>query len=905
LQHPHTHGNEEVQAKLFILLRLRAHHRERGITSNHPEGQALAHSLEGGTTKSDILRTISRKEISFENHLILSTSKIKHYIFSIPLGFTTMAGNYNFFIFKILICFISFLCPALSFLGPDEMIHLKNSLVYEQYQKKAYAVNSEKVTFFREVDLSQLSLVTEQLIAAVASFENHCNILSNPDIIDHITPTRVKYTLSNETMTLSEAAYYCKQRQGFLPEPHTYSEYNDMRFFGLNNQVDLIPAGIYLSPEKGGWRFISDDGSVHNWTSSFHSHVAYGGTEGTNWKWISTAPDQTTQHEQYSRGFPPTYAKKKFNESHVGYELRMPYKEQQQQPRQIMCAHFVIPKQGYAFKSFTSAVCDRDKKTLINMTITIANELKAVLQLEKSNINFETHPHFTPNVTVTSSPIDIKRSKRGIGLVAAGITTAVVTANAATSIANGDAPLSWFGMLLGKLFGFTTQSDFEKPLEAILQNSHRIAELKVNIAELLNATNVNVQRINGLSEALRQHQEAILDYLILDDLKNQLQMSLLQIQLSAAKVISALEDTVQGHLSSYVLPQQELEQLIQKFKREHHVHLDNNRNAISTSLTRAQNKLYILINVPIIDEESHFRLYAVRPIPAFVNSSAYEPIPDADYLAINIKGDEYTILTADEFQRCQRQPGQCQASGLRQPIIPAEHCVVQNLFSTKQPCSLRHSRSKPPFVKLYENKTVFSVEEPVNIFIKCFDPNSSILFKTNQVKLEGMGTADIQPRCIIRLPDGRSHKTPAKQSQIPIAPSSMFHILTTLPAFQVIHVPKDEPLPDIPHVHLTPVKDPGTVKQLLIEHLTTPAYPVIFGLKFIILFASLFLLCSICLFSPKIRLWLRSCCMFQSADLWTERVLRNANPRTFLGKRIAHWNRNRSPYIEFAPIRRT
>jgi len=776
--------------------------------------------------------------------------------------------------FNILILF-------LLFSGSNGLVTLKHSLIFEQLNSRPIPVNSDAINFHRKLDLSPISDLVTSLLVSMSTFEQECNLIQQRSItldkVKTIDANGPKYTfeIQPDKRLPHEGVTFCANKGGIIPEIRDDYSFDQVYELMTKNSLSLIPAGIRFDSDLGEYVFRSDGHAVRPLIKDLAKHskyVHYGGAFDKNnyTSYHLLHPQNHQWHRDGSIKAVPIY--KWDNYSNIAIMMGN-HHDLEKSPSKTICAfpNYVEPPK--IVSAYSATLCERYLPSLRNQTVITATELGALLQ-------FQLSPSARGNSITT-------RTKRAaVPLIIAGALAVPLAANVISSAINGGAPLSWMGTAMAKIFGLAETSEFERPLQAILENSKHIEDLRVNIQELANITNTLVTRVNNLTYHLTQQSRAYVDYFIMEDLRSQLQTALLSIQVSGIKVISAIEDTYRGLLSPYILSQSELEQLAAKYKQQQRLTLETQRSQIKTALTRANNSLYVMITVPILDDSSYFTIYRVTPMPLFLNGSALIPEADLQYFAVNAQQSEYTVLTQDEMQQCMSRPSACQTTAVKQPIQPPDHCVIQDWLSLgPASCPLVHSNLRSPLVKQFANKTLYSVAGSIQVIINCYK-HLSHLTGAQTVFLSGQGEAELPPRCTIRLNDGKTQKSPPRYEEVNLTDSKLLDILHHVKPGVSLNLSLLSPeLIPLKPVSLTPWTE--NKAPSIIESMRSPTDHVTFVIRFLAIAGFIVAILGCCLCNSKNRLWLRSCCQLQTSDAWFSRML---SKKSRAGKRFRYWS---------------
>ena len=809
-----------------------------------------------------------------------------------------MAGK-TYFNFIIIIKYFLFL-PCLSL---DDQVVLKNSLVFQRVSSRSWAINSDAVTFSRALDLTRMVDLITHLVVAAETFAQECQLLAekSPSITEFVIPSQQElrvpiYRLSPTKVPMREALKSCELMGGHLPEIVSATALNEFKRFMTAKDLPFAPAGIRWNEDELRFVFRSDGKDASDAITMISgASMEFGGYLSSYYDTYRHITDKEGINKGLSTNNLLMYRMTPSTAN--GVTISVATNADQASTDYIVCQIPNLSPPATLISAFGSAICEREEPVIKNLTISICLELDAILQLESGDISDG------PKLYVNSSNIGLgshHRSKRAaiivpalasfIGKAALFGTGGVAAANIVSSSIYREAPLSWFGILLAKIFGFASQSDFMMTLQAIEENTRQISALKVDVQEISEITNKLVHHVNNLTILFQEQSQALLDYFVVQDLKDQIKTSLLQIQISGLKIVGALDDTIHGRLNPYIMPQAELEALARSFQKEHNIVLSTERTSVVTSLVRAGNKLHILMRTPIRDAQNYFTFYRVDPIPFFVNNTAFMPEVDIKYFGITSSNMDYAVISPEEFQQCLATPGDCQISAMRRPISPAEHCVVNDWIMPQPSCPVKEVKLTSPFMKMIGNKTIYSVADTYTVLINCFDPKTAEPMRS-LLQLHGQGTAILQPRCTIKLNDGKTyHVSPPAPRTVELHESNMLQILHHMKPQEILNISWNIKAPAMPLLSphkLTQLPDSPFLKQL--QDRLSSSNQVAIGIQLICILVTIFSVVGFILCCCKpIRLWCRSCLLCQTPDNWYNRITKK--PGGFWNSRFTKWS---------------
>ena len=135
-----------------------------------------------------------------------------------------------------------------------------------------------------------------------------------------------------------------------------------------------------------------------------------------------------------------------------------------------------------------------------------------------------------------------------------------------------------------------------------------------------------------------------------------------------------------------------------------------------------------------------------------------EPQIDAAYIAISAAHMNYVPLTADEYNQCVTSPHHCTVSSPIRELNSKAHCTITTYTTGHMACPLvEKEATDTKYIYNSNDITIYSVAEPTQLFIKCFDPNRVALQPAaTSMTLTGMGEVQFLSLIHISEPTRRS-----------------------------------------------------------------------------------------------------------------------------------------------------
>ena len=344
---------------------------------------------------------------------------------------------------------------------------------------------------------------------------------------------------------------------------------------------------------------------------------------------------------------------------------------------------------------------------------------------------------------------NLSRNKRFTPLGALG---AVMAFNGATSLAQGDAPLSWFGNVIGATMGLVTRQDLKFSFDELKQHSVALTNLTLNQHELELAyvsLAKDLDRVDSATHAVELSTATLIseydNKMILRNLHDTIQVTLL-------KISQAMTNALNKHTSPYVLSPAELYDLSVKY-RESNIQLSSNIKDVMTSVIVEHNEIIFLFEVPVYNDRTLFNLYSVKPLPLYDEGKSLTPINDISFFGISVTNNEYTVLSREEQNACQTEQF-CRVSDVLRRLEETPHCVIKSFSKNVLACEMKETSDILGFYELHGQKLVYSVPDKQNIKLICRNITTQQHIHTD-VTVSGVGLASIAPDCQVILPNDR------------------------------------------------------------------------------------------------------------------------------------------------------
>jgi len=234
-------------------------------------------------------------------------------------------------------------------------------------------------------------------------------------------------------------------------------------------------------------------------------------------------------------------------------------------------------------------------------------------------------------------------------------------------------------------------------------------------------------------------------------------------QLTMLKYNAAIAAAADHRASPYILPQEDLDQLVTMHQRLKGIILTHDLSQVKTTAILENNTIVFYLEVPIIDTKKEFSLYTVTPLPIFMDNTTLMPMIDSNHIAINHDGDKFTTLTDLQLAACLDTPPRCHSISAITPIRTKISCVATSYITNTQSCAMVKSTSPPiPRFFFFEDIMVYSTPMETNIYILCPPLPGQSNKRDETMKISGFGIHKLAPKCSLTLPDGTTHVTPIR-----------------------------------------------------------------------------------------------------------------------------------------------
>jgi hypothetical protein len=446
--------------------------------------------------------------------------------------------------------------------------------------------------------------------------------------------------------------------------------------------------------------------------------------------------------------------------------------------------------------------------------------------------------------TSTTTAIDEPHRTRRTPIPTIGL-TGMSIANTANSFSTGHAPLAWLGEALGFLLGFPTKNSAE--FKQIAKNAKSINALNINEHILSQTVNLLSKRLTFLGQYILQSFKATATVTMEQDLKIIIRYMQVIQQLTLTKYANVLMAAQLGKTSPYAMSRQELITYGKQINIEKGIQITDKVEDTKSTVALINNQIQILIQVPIVDEQKLFHFYHVKILPSFFDNKTFNPILDAEYIALSKSGSKYVEITTAEFLKCILQPDICRVTNPVTPVNENSLCVVKTYQSQKLTCPLQETKIPPkPKVLLTGNKAIYAVPRETHLYVKCSEHLDSHTYTDETVTINGTGEVAFKPSCTITLPGGETYNTPAAVHQQEMTHSGLFEILRQeqTPTNVIIHR-LQEHFPTIPPVVLNDI-DQYQKEEEIWQQAFEPEELMPFVIRFVTISTAILLIFVVC-----------------------------------------------------------
>jgi len=322
----------------------------------------------------------------------------------------------------------------------------------------------------------------------------------------------------------------------------------------------------------------------------------------------------------------------------------------------------------------------------------------------------------------------------------------------------------------------------EATLEIFKQQAKVLTNVQINQKQLSTAMDDINTKLSLFENQIVGKFEGIAAVTLESDLRaliNQLQTV---IQVTLLKFNSAIIAAATTKTSPYVLSQTDIDTISDSTFKSKGLHITTNLNLIKTLTLIENNLISFIFEIPIIDPRKEFSLFTISYLPSFKDGLTYLPLLDSDHIAINSHGDKYTTFTTNELNRCLDTPPTCIS---RKPIIPirdGSSCTALTYITDLMQCHYKETDTPPRhYFLFYDVQMFFSVPNKTQIYGKCFKNKLTNNAREDTLNIEGVGQVRLQPTCTLTLPDGTTHTTPSRPSNISDMKAPIFSELNNFP----------------------------------------------------------------------------------------------------------------------------
>lgn len=347
---------------------------------------------------------------------------------------------------------------------------------------------------------------------------------------------------------------------------------------------------------------------------------------------------------------------------------------------------------------------------------------------------------------------------------------------------NKRAILPFIGSALSFLFGTVSEQDLSairRSVKTLNQNQNKIAHVVKDSLTILNSTRTavgkNRKAINTLTDALQTLDDKINEetdalikgitelasfvqaYAQMDRLMAALKDILHKAQLDMERLQSQLNMLSLGHLSPSTVTPDEFRQVLKeiqshlpfylKLPNDPETNLWDFYNILTCRTVLDQDHIYIVISVPLLDENSKYEIYKIHNLPVPFNTSSKVQSSgmvakyslESHAIAVNGDKSKYVLLSDYELQHC-ANPLQtfCKIGSPIYPINLSELCIIalylDNEDNINNFCKtmISPSSKKPLAHYLVNGIWIIAATKPLQFTVVC--PESNLRESTLKVK---------------------------------------------------------------------------------------------------------------------------------------------------------------------------
>lgn len=686
---------------------------------------------------------------------------------------------------------------------------LRGNIIFETERPQPVTINPNYVQFNRQFDLTQIELALDLLDNHTQTYDGYCKqIIQNTG-----RPEEYFRIMGN----IGKASEECKAQNGYLPEIRNQKQANTLITLMKVMQIDQTPAGIFF--QNGTARYLSN---------------------GMQNQYVQLSPCLTcsnTKQEQHKIDniHRVAYDLNDENQLQITRSQDCLYTAHQSCNKTILCLRGENMNNNL-IKTLLSISCKRD-------TTFIAETNKYLRQEYNNFIN--------PEPTNRAKRDSEKgRSKRQLPLLPVKTGGVGGFISNAISILN---PFKIVGEIVGGFFGLATAREMKMTHEAINKMSYQLFAIRINQIELVEATNALLEHAKHVDQMFRiqAHDMAVM----YGELDNKIALRYLQsiIQATLLKMHSALLSARQYKPSPYVFGANEMRFIATNSLFSKHT-FSTDIEEVAMTLTIVESKFTFIIAVPIKDERTKFHLFKVKRLPIFHDGKTYNIKIANKYYGLNIQTNEYIILSETDYQNCLEKPI-CSLPNPIYTISSSSPCDIRSYLTGKQLCQPEKAQPAGPSFLNYENTTYFSVPEPVEIQIRCYQNGG---MTSRHERIEGIGSFQTHTGCITQVTESAQIR-PLHIAEIHnLETNSAFDMLKQFD-FSAITYPPEPNLTDTTTIKPPTIMDAKSFSEgmsLLLNFETTSTQV---ARTFLIIFIILTIFFTIYGCSTTFRLWFNNC----------------------------------------------
>ena len=299
---------------------------------------------------------------------------------------------------------------------------------------------------------------------------------------------------------------------------------------------------------------------------------------------------------------------------------------------------------------------------------------------------------------------------------------------------------------------FTNFQSEQPPLITVKQFqdlTFGISALKLNQQELSKLFSKVNAEIKILNKTRLEDFDVITTLMAEIDTKQSIRFAINIFRQITMKIANILIAASQGTTSPFVLNNAEFRELKSQLRsiKYNPKEITNNMDQIKTKLisNNGIDGLTLQLKIPIIDTDRQYQFFRLTPIPIFSSNEMLIPDIGTTNIAINRDFTFYTTLTQYDFWKCIDSQEHCVSNLPMRQSTSGHNCVMTSFLTDEISCPLAKISSPPiPFLFYHKLELIYSVPEPIKIFINCGKE------KTENKVLSSMGRLILQPSCTIQ-----------------------------------------------------------------------------------------------------------------------------------------------------------